>query len=89
MYGFSTTSTSKPPLIESLALAFEKHEAKWLPDVIGAAELEAYEMKISPMTGRPSYSAPAGLHDDTVMARALAWRGAVKPRVALGSGWND
>ena len=75
-------------MIESLALAFEKLEAKWLPDEIAAAELEAYEMTINGTTGRPSYSAPAGLHDDTVIARALAWRGAVKPRIALGSDWQ-
>lgn len=88
VYGFSTTATSKPPLIESLALAFEKLEAKWLPDEIAAAELEAYEMTVNSMTGRTSYSAPAGLHDDTVIARALAWRGTVKPRIALGSDWQ-
>jgi len=26
---------------------------------------------VSPTTGRSSYSAPAGAHDDTVVARAL------------------
>ena len=35
-------------------------------------ELEAYERKVSATTGRSAYSAPEGLHDDTVMARALA-----------------
>ena len=73
---FATTATSKPPLIESLVLAFEREECKWLDDVIGTAELEAYERKASATTGRPTYSAPSGLHDDTVMARALAWYGA-------------
>ena len=38
------------------------------------AELEAYERKVSAMTGRSSYSAPEGMHDDCVMSLALAWR---------------
>ena len=70
--GFETTASSKPPLIENLSLAFERAEAHWLDDPIGKAELEAYERKVSATTGRSSYSAPEGLHDDTVMARALA-----------------
>jgi phage terminase large subunit-like protein len=75
--GFQTTATSKPPLIESLALAFEKQEAAWLPDEVAAQELEAYEMKLNSTTGRPTYGALEGLHDDTVIARALAWRAAI------------
>ncbi len=74
--GFQTTATSKPPLIENLALALEKEEFQWLPDPIWTGELEAYEMKVSATTGRPTYSAPEGMHDDTVMARALALRAA-------------
>lgn len=72
--GFQTTSTSKPPLIESLALCFEKAEAQWQDDPIWTGELEAYEVKASANTGRPTYSAPEGLNDDTVIARALCWR---------------
>ena len=71
---FTTTAATKPPLIQSLALCFERNEAKWLPDPVGKAELIAYESKISAQTGRPSYSAPEGMHDDTVIARALAWQ---------------
>lgn len=71
---FMTTATSKPPLIESLALCFEKAEAQWLDDDICTHEIEAYEIKVSPQTGRPSYSAPANFNDDTVIGRALAWR---------------
>jgi hypothetical protein len=73
---FATTAQSKPPLIESLALAFEREEARWLPDAIGRTELEAYESTLSAQTGRVRYGAPDGVHDDTVMARALAWHGA-------------
>lgn len=71
--GFNTTPSSKSPLIESLALAFERKEARWLNDPIWRTELEAYERVVSPATGRSSYSAPPGMHDDTVIARALVW----------------
>jgi hypothetical protein len=71
--GFETTAQTKPPLIQSLALALERTEAQWLPDPVGRGELLAYESKINPLTGRVAYSAPEGGHDDTVIARALAW----------------
>jgi len=74
--GFETTSASKPPLIESLALAFEREEAQWLDVPYATGELLAYERKVT-ATGRSQYSAPEGLHDDTVIARALAWRATV------------
>lgn len=70
--GFETTGTSKPPLIQSLALALERVEMQWLPDPVGRTELLAYESRRNATTGRISYSAPSGGHDDTVMARALA-----------------
>ena len=69
---FQMTSASKPPLIQNLALALEKEEIQWQADPIWMAELESYERKISSNTGRESYSAPEGVHDDTVIARALA-----------------
>lgn len=69
--GFLTTATSKPPLIENLALVFEREEWQFIANPIWTAELEAYERKVSPITGRPQYSAPEGVHDDTVIARAL------------------
>jgi len=72
--GFETTASSKPPLIESLALAFEREECRWQADPVWTGELEAYERKVSATTGRSQYSAPEGGHDDTVMARALAWQ---------------
>jgi hypothetical protein len=82
---FVTTATSKPQLIQSLALAFERMECAWLPDAVARGELEAFEAKVSGATGRVSYSAPEGLHDDTVIARALAWRAALEGRPAIGS----
>lgn len=73
VYGFTITQANKSQLIESLALCFEKEECQWQADTIWTGELEAYEIKLSTVTGRAAYSAPEGLHDDTVIARALAW----------------
>jgi hypothetical protein len=72
---FETTATSKPPLIESLVLAFDRGEITCLNDSVIKGELMAYERKVG-VTGRSQYSAPEGLHDDCVMALALAWHGA-------------
>ena len=71
---FVTTASSKPPLIENLALVLERTEWQFQDDPVWTAELEAYERKVSPTTGRSQYSAPEGLHDDTVIARALMVR---------------
>jgi hypothetical protein len=68
---FATTAASKPPLIENLALTLERSEVLFLSEPIARAELEAFEMRVSANTGRPTYSAPEGVHDDTVIARAL------------------
>lgn len=70
---FTTTIITKGQAIQSLALAFERSECKWLNVPVATNELLAYESKVSPATGRISYSAPEGMHDDTVIARALAW----------------
>lgn len=80
---FETTASSKPPLIESLVLAFERGELTALDDDILRGELMAYERTIT-STGRSQYSAPAGMHDDTVMALALAWHGVMSAPVGLG-----
>lgn len=69
--GFDTTASSKPQLIENLALTIERCEIRFINDPVWTAELEAYERQVSSVTGRSSYSAPDGMHDDTVIARAL------------------
>lgn len=69
--GFTTTASSKPPLIENMALALERAEWQFQPDPVWTAEMEAYERTVSPVTGRSSYSAPEGIHDDTIISRAL------------------
>lgn len=71
---FTTTNASKTQAIEALALAFERGDVRILPDPVLIGELQAYEMERLP-SGLLRYSAPDGLHDDTVMALALAWQG--------------
>lgn len=77
--GFQTTPSTKPPLIENLALVLEREEWQYQADNVWTAELESYERKVSPVTGRSQYSAPEGVHDDTVIARALMTWQAVQP----------
>ncbi len=74
---FETTAITKPPLIESLVLAFDRKEIKILNHPILKGELMAYERKVSSTTGRSQYNAPDGMHDDTVMGLALAWNAAI------------
>ena len=70
---FTTTSKSKPIIIEDLAMAFEQREitlqdVDWLID-----ELENFTYIYNVNTRAVQYSAPIGLHDDGVMSLALAW----------------
>ena len=70
---FTTTSKTKPVIIEDLALAFEQADVKvadeqWLID-----ELENFTYIYNPNTRSVQYSAPQGLHDDGVISLALAW----------------
>jgi hypothetical protein len=67
---FETTMASKAQVIQRMRLAFEQRSFKWLDVPWATHELEAYEMKVTPL-GHVTYSAPEGLHDDGVMARAL------------------
>jgi terminase large subunit-like protein len=69
---FVTSATSKPPLIEALSLAIERRDIALLPDESLLAELSVYTMQRLPAGGY-HYSAPSGLHDDLVIATALAW----------------
>ena len=80
---FWTTAQTKQYLVESLGLAIERGELAILPDETLLGELEAYTYTMLP-SGRMRYHAPSGLHDDTVMALALAWRAAGTSRPALG-----
>ncbi len=75
---FTTTQVTKQNVIDALALAFENREIRILPDDVLIAELQAYQGETMP-SGRIRYGAPEGLHDDTVMALALAWHVVAEP----------
>lgn len=72
---FVTTNASKTQIIEELSLAFERSTIKILNDPVLIAELQAYETERLP-SGLLRYSAPEGMHDDTVIALAIAWHAA-------------
>lgn len=73
--GFTTTNDTKAEIIQALALAFERGEIRIPNDPVLIAELESFEANRLP-SGKWRYSAPDGMHDDTVIALALAWHGA-------------
>lgn len=77
--GFTTTNASKAEAIEALALAFEQGALQIINDATLIAELQAYEMGRTP-SGMVRYSAPEGMHDDCVMALAIGWHAAARPR---------
>ena len=69
IHGYKFTSPSKQQLMEGLAVAIQRGEVSYPAGPI-VAELEAFEYEYS-RTG-VKYSAPEGMHDDCVMALALA-----------------
>lgn len=69
---FTTTNATKAQAVDALALAFERGALTLLPDPVQLAELQAYEATRLP-SGLTRYSAPGGMHDDTVMGLLLAW----------------
>ena len=79
---FHTSTATKQPVIQKLQSAFEHREIGILPDDTTINELSAYESK--KMASGYQYGAPPGMHDDTVMALAIAWQS-----IAPGIGWGD
>lgn len=70
--GFTTTNLTKNDIIQSLELAFEQRTIKIVNDNNLVNELLAYESeRLS--SGLVRYNAPEGMHDDCVIALALAW----------------
>lgn len=70
LHGFHFSAYRKQQLIEALAIAIREHQIGFPRGRI-QEELSAFELDYH--NGRLRYSAPEGLHDDTVMALALAW----------------
>ena len=72
---FQTTATSKPPLIDALALAIERQDIGLTNDPILISELQAYQSERLP-SGTIRFGAPPNMHDDTVISLSLAWKAA-------------
>jgi len=85
MQRFTTTNATKRVAVEALALAFERRKVSILPEAVLIEELQAYEMQRTP-SGGLRYSAPAGTHDDTVMALVIAWSGIASPSWLIYTG---
>jgi hypothetical protein len=78
---FLTTNATKQNAIDALALAFERRDIAILPEPALLSELDAYEAeRLS--SGLIRYNAPAGMHDDCVIALALAWQACAAPPAA-------
>lgn len=75
---FTTTNSTKQAAIDALTMAFEREELRILADETQMNELMAFEAQTLP-SGLIRYSAPEGLHDDTVIALALAWHAKRRP----------
>lgn len=69
--GYKFTSASKQQLMEGLAISIQQQRIGFPPGVI-VSELEQFEYEVT-RTG-VKYSAPEGMHDDTVCGLALAER---------------
>lgn len=78
---FTTTSATKQSIIQSLQSAFENGQIQVLNDAVLVGELLSFESKRN-ASGSFSYSAPDGMHDDTVMSLAIAWSG-LQERVSV------
>lgn len=69
--GFTTTNSTKNHVIEQLALNIETKRTTFPNWPVLVSELQAFEMERLP-SGLMRYGAPAGMHDDCVIAAALA-----------------
>jgi hypothetical protein len=77
--GFKYSGVSKQQLMEGLALVIQQRRITF-PEGVIRNELETFEYEYS-RTGI-KYSAPSGLHDDTVNALALAaWKTVHRPKI--------
>jgi len=77
--GFVTTNASKAEVIQGLELAFERSDIQILDDETMINELMAYQSERLP-SGLVRYNAPDGMHDDIVIALAIAWQAVGIPK---------
>jgi hypothetical protein len=78
--GFTTTASTKESAIDNLAMRIEQGKARLMDVPEQTNELLAYQYELTP-SRNVRMNAPEGLHDDTVMALALAYWGLANRRI--------
>lgn len=79
LHPYTFTNSSKEGLIDNLALMFEQGKIRLMDIPEQTAELQAFEYEITP-SKKVKMQAPEGMHDDIVIALALAAWGMGKSR---------
>lgn len=79
---FKFTGQSKPVLVETLELAFERGDLEIFFDPAMDSELRS--LRATTSQNGVKYAAPDGLHDDIPMSLALAWHNIASKRRAPG-----
>ncbi len=74
IHPFVTTSKSKNDIIESLLVASQNKEVSILDLDWLRKEFEVFSFEYNPKSRLVKYSAPAGFHDDGVMATAICYQ---------------
>ena len=69
---FILSNQSKQKLLDNLKVDFEQSLISIPNDELLISELEAYQYEFDDETRKMKYSAPEGMHDDLVIALALA-----------------
>ena len=69
---FDTTNASKEKLINNFQVAIQQKRVQILPDGMLGTQMAMYEMKLSP-SGKKTYNAASGYHDDCIIAMLLGF----------------
>lgn len=83
--GWTATNATKAAMIEQLTLDIENGAITYPNDPVLVGELQSYAMETLP-SGLIRYSAPEGLHDDTVISLGLANLAAITPLPGMAAG---
>lgn len=72
LIGFTTSNSSKEKLVNNFQVAIQNKDTTILPNSKLLTEMAMYELKLS-STGKKTYNAADGYHDDAVIAMLLAF----------------
>ncbi len=85
---YQLNQSSKKELIDTLSVRCDQKEVHLLDDAVQRAELNGYAYELT-HGGRLRTNAPSGMHDDTVIAVALATYGNVPGTMAIQDFYRD